>query len=241
MTFKPRVLVVDDDPFVLEVLAEGLTRAEAEPCPMESSPRAAEVLNKEKFDGVFLDWLMPGMDGLELARQVRWSNSNSLCPIVMITGNAEPGALGHCFRAGVNFFLQKPVSLEQVQKITRDAWDLMLQERLRYQRVPVQVPVVCTYHIQSLKQESKGETVNLSTTGMCLRLDSAPAPGSRIQLTFRLPRDSQFLLVDAVVVRLISSQEIGVRLINLVSEVRWRLMGFSKSFFAEAPPEGESV
>lgn len=234
MAFRPKILVVDDDPLMLDLFQEGLTRAGGLPRCVQSSPRAVEILNAEKFDGVFLDWQMPEMDGLEVAKQVRWSRSNSLCPMVMITANTEPGAMGQCFRAGINFFLQKPVSLDQIQKVAKNAWDLMLQERLRYQRVPVQIPVTCTYKIQSLRQQADGRSANLSTTGMLLRLDKAVAPGTTAVLRFELPRDPEPFELSAMVVRSTSDGGIGVRLINLTREERWRLMNFSKSVLGES-------
>jgi CheY-like chemotaxis protein len=230
MTFTPRVLVVDDDALMMELLTEGLVRARTEPRCVQSSVEAAKIINREKFDGIFLDWIMPELDGLELAKQVRWSKSNSLCPIVMITGNANPEAMRECFHAGINFFLQKPVSLEQIQNVAERAHDLMLQEWLRYQRVPVRVPVLCTYQIQSLSQKAEGESIDLSTTGMRLRLNPTPSPGSTLQLKFRLPGESAPLALAAVVVRLASDQQVGVRLINLTAEERWRLVHFSKTY-----------
>ncbi|MFB3140776.1 MAG: response regulator, partial [Candidatus Acidiferrales bacterium] len=63
--------------------------------------RAAELAEREKYDGVFLDWKMPELDGLELAQRIRQSTMNPNCPIVMITGITEPGALKNSFQAGI--------------------------------------------------------------------------------------------------------------------------------------------
>ncbi len=233
MSFRPRVLVVDDDAFMLELLAEGVTRSGAEPRRVQSSLEAAELINTEKFEGIFLDWIMPGMNGLELAREVRYSKSNSLCPLVMVTGNIEPGAMSECFRAGITFFLWKPMSIEQIQKVAENARDLMLLEWLRYQRVPIQITVICTA-VQSMKQPVVGESVDLSTTGMRLRLDPTPAASSMVHLRFSLPGDSEPLEVTAMVIRVASDGLIGVRLINLAPRERSRLTEFSKSHLEAA-------
>jgi len=229
MRFIPKILVVDDEPQMLELQREVLTRRRTEPRCVGSSREAAELIEQEKFDGVFLDWLMPDIDGLELAQKIRWSRSNSLCPIVMITGVTEREALRQCFRSGINFFLQKPVSVEQINKLLTAAWDLLLQERLRYQRVPLQVAVECQWHIQDFRQKGKGKMVNLSTTGMLVKLDPAPTPTTLVYLRFRLPGDSQPLALNAYVVRTAPGQQVGLRLVNLTPEERWCLMEFSRS------------
>ena len=139
MIFKPRMLVVDDEIALLEFLGEVLKGRGASPHCVQSSRQAAELVDREKFDGVFLDWKMPELDGLELARHIRWSKSNSRCPIAMLTGAAEPEGLRQCFRAGVNFFLQKPATVAQIERLFNAARDAMFQEHLRYLRIPLEV------------------------------------------------------------------------------------------------------
>lgn len=234
MAFVPKILVVDDDALMSELLATGLERVGGSPRTVNSSREAAEIINNEKFDGIFLDWIMPEMDGLELARAVRSSKSNSLCPMVMVTGNTDPDAMRHCFRAGISFFFRKPVTLLQVQKLAKCMWDLMLREHLRYQRVPLQVPVLCTYEEQSRIAYSKGHTINVSTTGVRIDLGARLEPGTVIQLEFTVPGDPLPFRPEAVVVRQASSQHLGVRLINLDYQQRWRLIEYSRHTLGES-------
>lgn len=58
-TFKPKILVVEDDPAMLRLLCEVLSRSGAEPRCLTSSREAAELTNREKFHAVFLDWRSP--------------------------------------------------------------------------------------------------------------------------------------------------------------------------------------
>ncbi len=108
----------------------------------------------------------------------------------------------------------------------------MLQERLRYQRVPVEVPVECSYQSDAGPRKVRGKCVNLSTSGMRVQLQPSPPTGSVIHLRFCLPEDSEVLVLDAVVVGNYDMNHIGVRLINLTRDDRWRLINFSKSRFA---------
>lgn len=84
-----RVLVVDDEPMLCELIHDVLTSAEIEAVPISNSAQASILLLEEKFDAVFLDIRMPAPDGLELARQIRTSGLNQTTPIVMITGEED--------------------------------------------------------------------------------------------------------------------------------------------------------
>lgn len=233
--FKLRILVVDDEQQMVRLLCEVLTQLGAEPQGFSSSRAAAEIVNLQKFDGAFLDWVMPEMDGLELAERIRWSKSNSLCPIVMVTAYSEPDGIRRCFQAGINFFVQKPLTVEQIRQLDQAASDLMLREHLRYQRIPVQIDLVCHWQMQSFEQKGKGKSVNLSTTGMLAKLEATPVPGSLIRVRFQLPGEPQPLALTAYVVRLAESQQVGLRFVNLTREERWRLVEFSKASLALDP------
>ncbi|MGH9574215.1 MAG: response regulator, partial [Candidatus Acidiferrales bacterium] len=71
-----RILVVDDDPTVCELVQEVLNSAGMESCALTNSKRAATHLAQEKFGAVFLDVRMPPPDGIELTRQIRASGLN---------------------------------------------------------------------------------------------------------------------------------------------------------------------
>lgn len=234
MIFRPKLLVVDDEIALLQFLGEVLKGRGANALCVQSSRQAAELVEREKFDGVFLDWKMPEMDGLELARHIRWSKSNSRCPIAMLTGAAETEGLRQCFRAGVTFFLQKPVTVAQLERLFNAARDAMFQEHLRYWRIPLQVPISAAWAIQDHQQSSKGQSVNLSTTGMLAKLDTIPTPGTSVDLRFKLPQDAAPLELQSYVVRTTPDQMIGLRFVNLDRDQWGRLLHFAKSSFESA-------
>lgn len=234
MRFKPKILVVDDEAQMLSLLGEVLASMGIEPRCVQSSQEAAMLINRDKFDGVLLDWFMPELDGLKLAERIRWSKANSTCPLIMLTGNQDPDAMRQCFRVGINFFLQKPATVERIQYLVNAARDLMLQERLRYQRVPLQIPVHCQWLVQDFEQKSMGETVNLSTSGLLARLEVMPPPGGILQIRFALPGEPPAFSCTACAVRHAPGGQVGMRFVNLTREDRWRLLGFSKSVLSEA-------
>lgn len=197
MVFKPRIMVVDDDQAILRMLGELLEEMGAQPHLLSSSPHAAELLNQEKFDGAIIDWRLPEMDGLELARRIRSSKSNSTMPVVMLSGAAGRPTIETIFTAGVNFFLEKPVSVTQLRHLLNATRGAMLTERRRYQRAPVSLRVRCHWRGRQLRCQS----VNLSSTGILVALEDPPPKGAEVNLEFSLPRSIESLRFSGTVAR----------------------------------------
>ena len=84
-----KLLVVEDDLASLELMAEVFTSLNAEVCPVSDSEKAADLVNQEKFDGIFLDLEMPNLNGFDLARLIRKSSWNKSTPIIIVTGRDE--------------------------------------------------------------------------------------------------------------------------------------------------------
>ena len=103
-----RVLFVDDNPVVRELITEYL---EADNHTFETAESGAEGLRKlEKghFDLVITDSAMPGMSGSEFAKSIRKSNRD--IPVIMLTGFGQIMQSGNNLPAGVSMVLSKPVT-----------------------------------------------------------------------------------------------------------------------------------
>jgi len=85
------ILLVDDDPATLEFLQETLRSAGYETQAVQSGHRALEVLSSKVVSAVFLDLLMPGMDGFEVIRHVRRQPTLKDLPIFVMTGKTLTG------------------------------------------------------------------------------------------------------------------------------------------------------
>ena len=90
MPFKPKILVVDDDPKALKFLDDALTRMGAESHCMSSGLLATDMIHRDRFDGILVDSEMPEVNGLDLAQRVRKSKANAKCPIILMSGDG-PG------------------------------------------------------------------------------------------------------------------------------------------------------
>ena len=109
----PRVLLVDDVATNRRVGCLLLELAGCEPAVAEDGRSAVEAALTEEYDVILMDWRMPDMDGLEATRQIRERESRSI-PIVAVTANAVQGDRQRCLGAGMNDYIAKPLSLEQL-------------------------------------------------------------------------------------------------------------------------------
>ncbi len=103
---RGRVLVVDDDPSVRALLADLLEQAGFEVRVTPDGPTALAAFHRDRFDVIFVDLHMPGMTGLEMAAAVR--RTNSLIPIILVTGAAHSLEAVAVAQAGINGMLPKP-------------------------------------------------------------------------------------------------------------------------------------
>jgi sigma-B regulation protein RsbU (phosphoserine phosphatase) len=110
-----RVLVVDDSAAQRLVLAASLTRQGYQVVGAASGDEALAITLREPVDLVLSDWMMPGMDGLELCRQVRATNHTSYVYFILLTSKSEEGAVAQGLDVGADDFLTKPVNAEELR------------------------------------------------------------------------------------------------------------------------------
>src|SRR5258708_5742278 len=139
-----KILIVEDDLPSLELMAEVFSSLEADVRPLSDSQKAAGLVDQEKFDGIFLDLEMPGLDGLELARLIRKSSWNKSTPIVIVTGRDDRDIMQRAFSIGATFFLQKPVDRQKLSMLFRTVRGGLLENRSRQVRAPIQTELTCT-------------------------------------------------------------------------------------------------
>jgi CheY-like chemotaxis protein len=108
---RQRVLVVDDDPITRKNLSQYLSGDGFEVEPTPDGNQALEKLEKEKFDLILTDVIMPGMNGLKLTEHVH--SVLPMVPVIIMTGNA---AIDHnkARSAGAADLIRKPLILEEV-------------------------------------------------------------------------------------------------------------------------------
>ena len=110
-----KVLVVDDDPSMLSLLQRHLTE---DGCGVSSANNGADALRLLVSQApriVITDWMMPGMDGLDLCRAIRSSPHVGFTYILVLTAHTDKGRLVEAFEAGADDFLSKPFQREELR------------------------------------------------------------------------------------------------------------------------------
>ncbi|MFH1176843.1 MAG: sigma-54 dependent transcriptional regulator [Acidobacteriota bacterium] len=123
------LLVVDDERGIREQL-DGILRDEGfAVTTVGSGEEALAAVSRELFDLILLDILLPGMDGIEVLRQLRAAGHRA--PVVVISGHASAELAVRAVREGAADFMEKPLGLERVLVTVRNALtQARLQERL---------------------------------------------------------------------------------------------------------------
>jgi len=206
-----KVLIVEDDGPTLELMDEVLTSLKAEVRALSDSKQASVLVNQERFDGIFVDLQMPGVDGFELARQVRKSSWNKSAPIVVVTGHDNAKIMQEAFAAGATFFLQKPVDRQRLTKLFKATRGRMLENRRQFVRVPLHTEVIC----QVEHQTYRGTSSNISQGGILFQVGRPLSPGAAVRLSFRLPGRELRIEVTGVVARVDDKQRAGIHFTHI--------------------------
>lgn len=112
------ILIVDDAAMIRKLVGNVLSSLGFTDITEAASGREAiNLLAHNKFDFIITDWRMDDLDGIEIVRHVRGRRSN--IPIIMLTGNTEASYVKAAISAGVNGYLLKPFSAEQLVKRIR--------------------------------------------------------------------------------------------------------------------------
>ncbi|MGA3328266.1 MAG: response regulator [Terriglobia bacterium] len=213
---KIKIMAVDDEPDVLELLKTMLETRGYEVLAIEDSREALKRLEVEKVDGLFVDVRMPYFDGFELTKLVRASKLNGKVPIVMLTASDDGETMRKGFDMGISFFLGKPFTRERVYNLLGVTKGPMTQEHLRYIRVPFQTSVSCNWGYNSVGH-LKTDSRDISEGGMRLSPLGDVEVGQEVGLVFALP-DTRRLHLNAQVVRKVPDDGIGLKFVTLPAE-----------------------
>ena len=111
------ILVVDDDRSVRETIARALTELGYAVCEAPDGRRALEIVREEALTLAILDYIMPGMDGAEVAREIGAIDPE--LPIVFSTGHAALRALRSAAGEDVSI-LEKPFTLDELDALVSE-------------------------------------------------------------------------------------------------------------------------
>ena len=110
-----KVLLADDSAVVRKVIAQQLMLLDIVPDLAEDGLQAVSAVQNQTYDLIFMDVMMPNLDGLEATKRIRdieIREHRERTPIIGVTGYTDRAA---CINAGMDDFLFKPVSVEQLR------------------------------------------------------------------------------------------------------------------------------
>ncbi|HRA78595.1 MAG TPA: phosphate regulon transcriptional regulator PhoB [Burkholderiaceae bacterium] len=120
-----RILVVEDEPAIRELLSVNLRHAGYAVTEAETADQARRLLDAGQPDLVLLDWMLPGQSGIDFAKQLRADPRTAALPIVMLTARAQEGDKLQGFDVGADDYVTKPFSprelLARVRALLRRA------------------------------------------------------------------------------------------------------------------------
>ncbi|SEG83848.1 MULTISPECIES: phosphate regulon transcriptional regulator PhoB [Marinobacterium] len=110
MSASKRVLIVDDEAPIREMIAVALEMAGYECLEAENAQQAHALILDKKPDMVLLDWMMPGTSGVEFARRLRKDEVTADVPVIMLTAKTDEDNKVKGLEAGVDDYIIKPFS-----------------------------------------------------------------------------------------------------------------------------------
>ncbi len=111
---QKRILIVDDEPAIRDMVAYALRKGDFEPAHAGDARQAQESITERVPDLILLDWMLPGTSGLELARRWRREALTRDIPIIMLTARGEENDRVGGLEAGVDDYVVKPFSAREL-------------------------------------------------------------------------------------------------------------------------------
>ncbi|MBM4135747.1 MAG: response regulator [Nitrospira sp.] len=115
-----RVVVIDDEPFILMMIEDKLKNAGIQVTTIRDSKQAMGAIKKERPDLVITDWMMPDLSGIELCRMLKSDPDVKDIPVFMLTAMGQNPEEQLGTQSGVEKYLTKPFSPNLLLKMVLD-------------------------------------------------------------------------------------------------------------------------
>ncbi len=112
MVEKAKILVVDDEPPIGDIVSTTLGRAGHEVIYAADAQQAIDIFHREPIDLFILDIMMPNMDGFALCE---WLRRRSNVPVIMLTAKGSVNDIVHGFQVGADDYITKPFTIKELE------------------------------------------------------------------------------------------------------------------------------
>lgn len=116
---EARLLVVEDEPNIRELVALHLRLEHAEPVEASDGNAALTLARERRFDLIILDLMLPGLDGVTVCRAIRRDTVNASTPILMLTARREESDKVLGLDSGADDYLTKPFGVRELMARVR--------------------------------------------------------------------------------------------------------------------------
>ena len=109
-----RILLVEDEAAIREMVEHALSRVGFETRAVADAVSADRAIEQSRPDLILLDWMLPGVSGLEFARKLRRNDATRSIPLIMLTAKGEEVDKLSGFEAGADDYVVKPFSVKEL-------------------------------------------------------------------------------------------------------------------------------
>ena len=200
---KEKILIADDMETFLRLEKMLLERTGYEIIMAKSGGEAIKKIQQEKPRLVFLDLLMPDMNGDVICRFVKTNKGLKHIPVIMVTTRSDPESRERCLQSGCDDYITKPVTQRDLfEKIKK----FVPIERRHYPRATLRITVTTTGKAHTYTDF----TYDVSEGGVFVETDTPIPAGTHVSLEFTLPGSPEPVQAKGRVVRSVHPEQVGV-------------------------------
>lgn len=164
-----KVLLVEDDPAACLILARRLRISGYEVLTASDAEQALGILEGEPVSLIVSDWMMTGMDGLELCRRVKDNPSLSPNYFIMMTARVDKGHCVQALKAGADDYLSKPVDENELLASLRVGERALAKQKDLHDLASTD-PVTSFQNIRSFEEDPQSEVTQTNLKADCFSL-----------------------------------------------------------------------
>lgn len=110
-----KILIADDDPISRKILSKVVTDIGYEPVTVSNGKEALDRVKRKEFSVILLDWMMPGMDGIEVCREIRRLDAEHVCYIIINSAREGSNDISRALMAGANDYISKKTNSTELK------------------------------------------------------------------------------------------------------------------------------
>jgi len=155
-TKKLKTLVLEDEPETNELMCTTLKNFFSEVHSATDATSAMQLFEQHSPDIIFIDIILPGKSGLDVAKEIREINPKQI--IVIVSASNDMGNISEAVKIGVNNFIRKPIDTDKMIDVLKDiVADIKKQKKNRTKIFSITLPLDL---YEQVDQDAKGESIS---------------------------------------------------------------------------------